>query len=331
MEIAVDVGSGLTKWRTADGSATFPSVVGAVPELSDSFSVVAVESDIVEFYCQQKKERYLVGASADALLDDGDFKDTLTSDWAHSPEYRALLYRAIADAAPDGYEGPLTLCVGLPQKYFSKDKERARERLACHHSFSVGGTNYAVTISPESLYIIPQSMGVFFYHTLRNPGSAKEELIGVIDVGTFTTGYSLVNKGRFDSQKSNGLELGIAGLTKVTQAYIAREHNLQLPSGTITKGLTAGRLRIHKKVVSLKNIIPTLVDPMMDELRDELQRVWGDRSATALILVAGGGAPYVLKSIQRYWPHAELVAPANESAAVIVDGYFGYMAAAAQQ
>lgn len=331
MRIAADIGSGFSKWCTKGNQGGFPSVVGLAPKIKESFQVQSLSPDTVEM----TDGTFLVGESADAVLEDaaedgaqeGARISTLTPNWSKSAGYLALLYRVFAAAQPKGYKGRAALCVGLPQAYYERDRPDLVERLAGRHQFKVDGQSFDIEIARDKLWVIPQSMGIFFYRVKEDPDLTMSDHIGVIDVGTYTTGYSMIDHGRFRPTKSGGLELGIANLTEDLSAYIARHHDgLQLPRATVTKALIRGKLRLHGKDQNLKKVVPGLADRLMDELVDKLTKVWGDDSATASILVAGGGAPYVLQSIQRRWPHATMVSK-DSSERVIVDGYFAYMAA----
>lgn len=338
MRIAIDVGSGFCKWRTNNNQGGFPSAVGLKPAGQDTFQVTSLDEDTVRF----AEKEYLTAHAADAILDDppqldsggedaqpaaGQRISTLTRKWALTDGYLALLYRVIAAASPRGYRGRVALCVGLPQAYFAKDRPVLEKRLVGKHSFSVGSSTFEIEVARSKLWIIPQSMGVFFHKVSEDAAAAMNDQIGVVDVGTYTTGYSMVVNGRFHEPKSGGIELGIANLTDDLAAYIRRHHDgLNLPRATVTKALIRGKLRLHGKTQSLRRVVPEIADRLTDELVDALTAAWGDDSATASILVAGGGAPYVLKSMQRRWPHAALVSE-KTSERVVVDGYFAYLAA----
>lgn len=330
MDISVDVGSGLTKWQTADSGGCFPSAVGETAHLVESdFQVQSYADDTVTISLRRSEHAYIVGAAADRLLRQEHRADTLTPDWATKREYRALLYRALSEGLPPNYNGPIRLCVGLPQAFYEKLKPRLVSDLTGTHKFSVGDAHYQVTVKEDSLFVIPQAMGVFFYHTAQDPDSALHDVVCVIDVGTFTTGYSLINHGMFDRAKSGGIEVGIASLSKQVRSYISSQfgHRLDLP--VATRATIQGKVRIQGKSHSLRSAIPTLAGTLADEITDVLQDRWGNDSATALILVAGGGAEYILPALKKRWPHVKMAAEDKEASMVIVRGYAHYLAAQA--
>jgi hypothetical protein len=322
-KIAIDVGSGLTKWKTATGDGCFPSAVGSHEINPQSFQVEDYSSDLV--YLPKSERPYLVGDSADALLEDHERKNTLKRDWAQTTEYRALLYKAIADAFPDGCGRKLALCIGLPQAYFEDHRESIKTKIARDHSFRVGDQTYNFSIPEDRFFVIPQSMSIFFEYVAEVDEAALSEDVCVIDVGTFTTGYSMVNSGKFNARKSGGLELGISNFRDDLRRHIKRIHKLDLPKAAVTKALVRGKLKVGNKFVKLASVIPDIADPLMDELIEKLTDVWGDSSQTATVLVGGGGARYVHTSLKRQWPHLRIMGGEDGCAMVIVKGYYGYL------
>jgi plasmid segregation protein ParM len=328
MLVSVDVGSGLTKWKSEDRSGSIPSAVGNLKHVEDSdFTYRDFSSDQVSFKRSKATDTYVVGEAAHRLLEKDARENTLCKEWFQSPGYRALLYRALANVLEPGFNGRVRLCVGLPQQRYDVDKPALVSLLTRVHAFSVGGNSYRVEIKESDLFVVPQAMGVYLYYTQVNPDSAANDLIGVVDVGTFTTGYSLINGGIFIRKKSGGLELGIASLAKQARSLISSEHGVRLDLPIVEDALREGNIRIRGKSYPLGKAIKTLAGPLVDELTDALQAAWGEDSAAALLLLAGGGADYVLPAMRTRWPHASLVADKQQSAMVIVEGYDFYLSA----
>lgn len=322
-KIAIDVGSGLTKWRTEDRIESFPSVVGPAPQ--GAFQIAEYGNDLIAL----GRDTYLVGASADAALPDTPEarQDTLISDWAVRKPYRALLFRAIAQAFPEaaGKERVnLELAVGLPQAYHSRHVAELTSLLTGSLDFESGGEKYRIHVAENNCIVIPQSIAIFFHYTATHP-ELMNDTFCLIDPGTFTTGFSMIREQRMLDEFCGGLDLGLSDLVKQIISLIKRKHSIEISWSVATKALRDESIRIRGKVVSLKKDIHELVDPQVDPLRDQLQATWGGDADVSVILLAGGGAPYFIKPLRRIWPHATLAAPPGDCWKTIVEGYFSFL------
>jgi Actin like proteins N terminal domain len=301
MRIGVDVGSGFTQWVSDRGQGLFPSQVAPWrPEmdgLHDDPQVVRI---------QNIARAFVVGESCGPLASQDEIVDTLTDEWSGSEGWIALLYAALAQGGVDD-SGEVTLATGVPQALFQKVRKPLMERLNGIHRCEVQGRSYAVKISAK---VFPQA-GVA---TASVEGlSDTDQPVGLIDIGTFTTGYAVVDlneKGEPEIQypRCSGIARGTSTIAGRISAWLDTHHQVRLQPTRLYSLINSRRLKLRGTEVDLSTEIKGFADQVGGEIVMGAQQTFHGGADLARIAVVGGGADYVFSAIQRAFPQAFLVA-----------------------
>lgn len=311
MQIAIDVGSGFTQYTDGELEGTIPSLVAQCPERLD---FGAESAQILE--CNGKK--YLLGHDAEAFAsNEADIFNTLTDKWAGSEAWMQLVYMALAQANANNQD--VDLITGLPQEYYLDQRETVLQCLEGQHNFKVSGVEHNVNINP---IVIPQASGAIFYAASYDP-SIFEYDIGVIDVGTYTTGLSVIQEGkRFVPRKSGSYPVGMSNLIHVIHNYLNKQRNLLIEKGRIPKILLSKKFMYQGEKMDISEEINKKTFYVAEELLRGIEEKWPNHGRELIVYVAGGGAPYFIDAINSIIPHANVM---NNSFYAVVRGMFAYL------
>lgn len=311
MQIAIDVGSGFTQYTDGDNENTVPSLVAKCPE---RLGFGAESANILE----SNNTKYLLGYDAEAFANgEEDLFNTLTDKWAGSEAWMQLIYMSLAQSGVNNQD--VDLITGLPQEYYLDQKDTVINCLQGQHTFKVSDVEHNVNIHPM---VIPQASGAIFYAASYDP-SIFEYDIGVIDVGTYTTGLSVVQEGkRFVPRKSGSYPVGMSNLIKVIHNYLNKQRNLFIEKGKIPKILLSKEFMYEGEKIDISEEISKKTFYVAEELLEGIEKKWPNHGRELIVYVAGGGAPYFINAIKSIIPHAKIM---NNSFYAVVRGMFSYL------
>lgn len=205
IEEAVDVGSGVTKVRAGDRRFSMQSLAGT--PTATGHDIEKADGAIVQF----GNRRHATGERAYAEVRPDRLVNTRDDSWYQTDAYLALMYNAMAKVLPKGYEGKVSLCTGLPQALFVEHKSTLAKRLARKHRFTVNGEEFKVFIRLADVSVLPQVMGLFISR-MELDRSLQHQKVAVIDVGTFTTDWTIVDQCKTLHWASGGAPIGLSNV-----------------------------------------------------------------------------------------------------------------------
>lgn len=293
--VAIDVGSGYVKIISNGTHLAMPSAVAPFP-VADFFK--SEEAERIDFNGQS----WIVGESAVNTVKEDDRQNTLMDEWAGSPGWQALLYSAIAKLQ---ITGPIHIITGIPQAQYS-DRDRRTDiinALKGEHVVTWMGEQIQFTI--EKVRIIPQAAGAMLCKAAQDD-SVLSDIIGIIDIGTYTTGYSVLKRGEFMQNKSGGISVGVSDLVLALANHFDREYRVKLDSAQIHEVLMTKKIRVRGELISIENDIDRISKRVASPIQEAIAEYWhGGNDLT--IFVAGGGAPYFINAIHEVARHAILM------------------------
>lgn len=316
IDLAVDVGSGVTKVRGESGRFHLASLAG-VP-VAQGHELEASEGATVKF----DGKVYATGDRAHAEVRPEQIVNTRDDGWYRSDAYLALLYAAMAKALPDDYEGKVALCTGLPQALFGEHKEELAKRLARKHKFEVDGRQYRVFIRLADVLVMPQVMGLFLSR-LDLDRSLQHQKVAVIDVGTYTSDWTILDQCKTLHWASGGAPIGIANVIEGVRTYLSEEHRNHCSYAVASAAVRERRIRSGGRYIDLNDHIDKIAFTESEALLEALSANWGD-GKDSKIIIGGGGCHVYAPAIRSRLAHAEVIED-QDPIYSIVDGYYSYL------
>lgn len=316
MEVAVDVGSGVTKVRAGERRFSVPSLAGT--PTATGHDIEKTEGAIVQF----GNQRYATGERAHAEVRPDQLVNTRDDSWYQTDAYLALLYNAMAKVLPKGYEGKVSLCTGLPQALFLEHKDTLAKRLARKHRFTVNGDEFKVFIRLADVRVLPQVMGLFISR-LEIDRSLQHQKVAVIDVGTYTSDWTIVDQCKTLHWASGGAPIGLSNVIEGIRRYLSDEHRNRCSYAVAAKAVRERKIRSGDRIIELADHIDKIAFENSETLLASLSENWGD-GKDSKIIIGGGGCHVYAPAIRSCLAHAEVIAD-DEPMYSIVDGYHSYL------
>lgn len=295
LKIGIDVGSGLTKVTSSNGKQfAVESMAGIYPD-TDAFGLDGASR--VDF----NGRSFLVGDSARNYLKASERYNTLTPDWSGCDGWMALMYYAIAysmDFQP--FKGRAFLATGVPQNLYGSLSRSLSEKMNGKHGFIVNGIPYQIDLEAT---IIPQA----FSAAASYQGKVEQDdALGIIDIGTYTTGFSSVVDYQLVDHESGGTEIGMHTLYSDIQEYL-KTQGITISDPRRIRGIVEKGFVQNKQVpLNIENVLTERKRAIAKELSDHISFYWGSASDRH-ILVAGGGALHFHEALREIYPHATLI------------------------
>jgi hypothetical protein len=308
--LAIDIGSGLTKCSTGNEFFYFESLVGQQKD-NKNFSFNVDPHHVIKVGDKQ----YMTGPAAKSYIPEGSMVVTTKSTWCTDPNQLILLYTAIAKQHPKGYKGEMIVVAGLPMARFTKYQSIHRDLFVGKHTFSTPTHDYHVEIPQENITVFPQAVGLYFsLCETQKDSDWNEGLTGLVDPGTHSTGYAVIEKGVYNNLKSAdeqsvGGNIGMMKLAKSMRKELAEQYEWEPTMPELLDALRIGHVDLYgekpQKII-MKDIAQRYVPQVYGEIINEIVAKWKGAKAIRVIISSGGGeylADYVRKSI----PHVQLL------------------------
>jgi hypothetical protein len=321
--VAVDVGSGMTKATCGSQRVAFPSVGG--PAIQGGHRLASDPYAEVEF----GTTRLTVGEQAYGTVRPDDLPDSNTPEWFRSDVYLALLYAALARLLPADYSGRIALCTGLPIGYFDASREALIERLTGEHKFRVGAHTYRVTLRRPNVFVVPQVLGLYFWALENVPGIGGRRA-GFIDVGTFTTGWAMVEGLQVLQWATGGAPIGVSKVREALATHLMSVWDCRPSRAGLDAALRSGAIAIGRGHESVAEFVREAAREAATSVRQQLRASWGP-ARDAAIYIGGGGADLFYPAICAEYPHARCLyptpnaTPTDNPIFTVVDGYARWM------
>lgn len=316
LDIAIDVGSGVTKLRSDDTRINFRSLSGKLGE--KEFSLAESEGEAIRF----ARKGYAVADLAERSVAPTDLVNTCDPGWFATDEYLALLYAAMGRVLKPDFSGKIRLCTGLPQALYQANRDALIGRLAKKHLFYIDDTRYRVTLRKEDIIVMPQVMGLFLSRLEKDP-SLKTKKVAVIDVGTYTSDWTVIDKLGTVGFQSGGTDVGVAQVIKKIGEYLESDHRTRCSAAGISAAIQSGNIVIAGRTLDLADRLNMVVRECAGPMIECVTEQW-DGAMDSEVIVGGGGGPLFGPAIRDRMAHAQVILD-DEPIYSIVDGYHTYL------
>ena len=288
--IGIDIGYGQTKvaWQEngAIRKASFPSLVGAYVEAATGG--IISDSDAAVVKIPVGDDLYIVGDEVSHQQ-----KTPLNyrgKDWINSIAYKVLCkYAIVSNRLADRYSDVL-IVTGLPVNYVKTDTAAVEDiiRGAVAEYF---GNMY--------VWVVPQPYGSFCHLMfndnafLRDPNIPKE-LIGVLDIGYYTSDFITIKNMRVVESKMDSYEHGVSTiLAQLRKDYMHKYQITSISPSLVEQTVLTRQLKIHGEVNDVSNIVNQRLQNFAKEILGHAKNIWGDAHAYDRLIISGGGAALV--------------------------------------
>ncbi len=268
------------------------------------------------------RKTFVVGDLAGLRVPPQEISNSRDDQWFASDAYMALFYAALGNALPGDFNGKIRLCTGLPQALYNEHTDALRKLLARSHCFRVDGTKYKVLIRSKDLFVMQQVMGLFLSR-LEKDRSLQVQRVALIDVGTYTSDWTIIEDLGTVQWASGGMPVGIANVIRRVDEYLKKDLNMECTDAAINDGIRKREILSGNQVVPLGEQIDLIVrecaEPVVEAVCDKWQG-----AKDAKIIVGGGGGQMFAPAIRLRLPHAEVITD-REPIYSIVDGFYTYL------
>lgn len=239
-----------------------------------------------------------------------------TKDWINSTEHDVLIlgaWKNIHDKLDkDIYIKKYKVTLGLPTKYFASQKDVLLERLKA--------------IIPPLLnkdqevdfYIKAQSEAPLYSVLFNKDGTRNEnrnlryENYGVIEVGHYTTDYTLVYKGEIVDKHSESSEGG-----KIVHDFVANKLSAKYSADLgdiIEQAVERGSFYYDGSEQDVSSMVEEGAKKLLNSVLEKSKEVFGKHEKFLHgIIVAGGGAPLIIDGLKEMYKNniVEVKSPRN--------------------
>ena len=307
--LAIDEGHGYTKALTPRGQVLLLSLVGPA-------EAIRFESDVAEtngkgIAVEVDGRGYFVGEQAE--LQSASASQTLDAARIGSTEQKALFYAAASELVRTT-DDALAVVTGLPVgDYDDRHKEALRAMLRGEHTVRRHGRRerrFTVT----DVYILPQALGSLFALVLDRTGrlvdgDLADGRVGVIDIGTLTTNYVLVDRLRYVEVGSDSITTGMSELLLKVAKDLKREHGLDwaLQLGQVDRAVRARQVAVYGDPVNIAGLVTPHLEALADTIVSRARTLWGAGVDLKAIVLTGGGSLELAPFLRQAYRHVRAV------------------------
>lgn len=310
MEIlALDIGYGYTKALTLRGQVMIPSLVGPAENIRFESDIIAANGHGIAL--EVNGRGYFVGEYAE--VQSASVSQTLDVTRTGSLEQKALFYAVASELIPTNVE-EVAVVTGLPVgDYDDRNKEALRRMLVGRHEVRRQGKRVR-SFTVTGTYIIPQAMGSLFALILDRRGKLIDSdlaagRVGIVDVGTLTTNYVLVDRLRYVEVGSDSITSGMGELLQKVAKDLKREYGLDwsLQLRKVDQAVRERAVEVYGDRVNITGLVIPHLDALADTILSKARTLWGSGVELKAVVLTGGGSHELAPYFRKAFPHVRTV------------------------
>lgn len=307
--LGLDIGYGYTKGLTNQARALIPSMVGPTEAIRFESDVIAENGAGIAL--QVNGRGFFVGEQAE--LQSASASQTLDVTRTGSIEQKALFY-AVASELVRTTDQAVAVVTGLPVLDFDdRHKADLRAMLKGEHTVKRQG-KHKRQFTVAGVYIIPQAMGSLFALVLDRRGKLVDGdlaggRVGIIDAGTLTTNYILVDRLRYVETGSSSITTGMAEMLQRIAKDLKREHDLDwvLQLSKVDRAVRDRAVEVRGVRTNIAGIVNPYLEALADTIVSQARTLWGAAADLKAVVLTGGGSLELAPYIRQAYPHTRTV------------------------
>jgi len=317
--LALDIGYGWTKGMTRRGQMIVPSLVGPAEAIRYESDLIAANGHGLSVNVGGRWR--FVGEYAS--LQSASASQTLDVTRTGSIEQKALFYAVASDLVRTN-DTEVAIVTGLPVADFDdRNKDALRKMLMGKHEVNRHGKR-ARRFDVTGVYIVPQAIGSLFALVLDRRGQlADGDLasgrVGIVDVGTLTTNYILVDRLRYVETGSDSITTGMAEMLGKVAKDLKREYGLDwsLQLSKVDQAVRDRSVEIKGVPVNIAHLVNPHLDALADTIVSRARTLWGAGVDLRAVVLTGGGSLELAPYVRTAYTHARTVGGDPQMANVI--------------
>jgi len=307
--LAIDIGYGYTKGLTARGRVLIPSLVGPAEAIRFESDVIAENGKGIAL--EVNGRAFFVGEQAE--VQSASRSQTLDVTRTGSTEQKALFYAIVSELVPTNVD-QVAIVTGLPVgDYDDRNKAVLREMLTGKHEVKQQGKR-ARRFEVSNTYTMPQAFGSLFALVLDRrgkliDGDLANGRVGLVDVGTHTTNFILVDRLRYVEVGSDSITTGMAELLQKLAKDLKREYDLDwsLQLGKIDLAVRARAVEVYGAPVNIAGLVHPHLEALADTIVSKARTLWGPAADLRAIILTGGGSHELAPYVRQAYVHTRTV------------------------
>lgn len=313
--VSTNVGNGYVKARSVEHSIVFPSV-GAREQGAVKFDAALSGNGAHDLIIGFEDQNWAIGEAA------YKFGRMQVQDMSRArvgqDDYLRLYVASLA--ATVGRSGPLAVVASLPLGFYNGDRDAARKALSGSFTVKYQGRTRQYFIDESDCHLIPEGFGALCAHVLTTTGKISSadlarSRIGIVDVGTRTTGFLRVDGLEIISAQSDMAErAGMSVVWTMLRETLSMEYGRELTDQDLDEITHSRMLRDSGQSIPVDQHVDTAIQALAEATRARVNSLWDNGRAVDHILITGGGGqfvypyltyPHVMVSESGYWDNAE--------------------------
>lgn len=304
MKVSVDVGYGYTKAVSERGVISFPSAVApAVNFAADGVLGRMFDYRVKIRNCNLNVEKF-VGEAAEQSQGAARFSTREKPAVLHD-----ILLLTAAYLCTEGEK--LSLAVGLPLAYYKTQKEELKSRLKVLATWVSVNDGPERHIRFEDVMVFPQGVGaVAALDDLPDKG-----LVGLMDIGTYTTDYFLLNirnglphpVPEACSSIEGGVQLILNALGQEYHRQTGSPLPVRMQHTVLEKTRQDETVTFWNRQIDLSTAYRLAIRDAAEAISSQVQNAFGDRlSMLDRTYLIGGGSVLMLEELKERYPNVEI-------------------------
>jgi len=323
--IGLDIGYGVTKAVSDNGTIVFPSIAGRArrvkyqaEELARKYPGDQITDDTGDYFVGELAMSQLKAHEQTRL------RGRTADENAMGNVFRLRLAKVAIGKLLAGSEDivHVRIATGLPVDHMP-DAPGLKQTLIGQHRIQTDACDFVANIT--EVMVMPQPYGTIYSRMIKANGQLNEchtaTRTGVVDVGTYTVDLAMDDDGEYIDSMSGSVESGVYTAQESIAEAIERNHRQKPRYSVIETVLRTGRLTGGGKTISYAAEVLEALEPLKTATLALMSQKWANGLEVDAIYLSGGGAALVINDVIANYPQTVLVDNPQLANAI---GYLNY-------
>ncbi len=133
--------------------------------------------------------------------------------------------------------------------------------------------------------------------------------VGIVDVGTLTTNFILVDRLRYVEVGSDSITSGTAEMLQKVAKDLKREYGLDwgLQLGKVDQAVRERAVAVYGDRVNIAGLVGPHLEALADTVVSKARSLWGSGVELKAVVATGGGSLELAPFLRRAYPHTRTV------------------------